>query len=152
MIIGQGTPAPDFELVDQNKSPYSSDNLKGQKSLVVFIPFPFSSVCESELCTIRDEHARLNDFDANVVVITCDTFFANKAWSEANDFHFPVLADFWPHGEVAKAYGAFNESVGVANRYTFVLDEDGVVQRVINTDELGVGREFDEYLEALDAI
>jgi peroxiredoxin len=75
-----------------------------------------------------------------------------KKWADENGFDFPVLSDFWPHGETAKAYGAFNESVGSANRYTFVLDPQGVVRQVVNTEALGVGREFDSYVEALSKI
>ncbi len=118
----------------------------------MFIPFPFTGTCESELCTIRDGYAHLNELDANVVVITCDTFAANKKWSDDNDFHFPVLSDFWPHGATAQAYGAFNEGLGVANRFTFVLDDAGIVRQVVSTESLGIAREFDAYVDALQAI
>lgn len=152
MSIAPGQAAPNFTLIDQNKKPVSLQDLGGRKSLIVFIPFPFTGVCEGELCTIRDRHADLRNFDANVVIITCDTFAANKKWAEDNAFAFPVLSDYWPHGEVCKRYGTFNENLGVSNRYTFVLDEDGVVRNVISTEALGIAREFDEYTEALAAI
>lgn len=147
-----GAPAPAFELRNTDKSPFSSDSLKGQKTLVVFIPFPFTGMCEDELCMLRDERVRLNEMDAQVVAISCDTPFANGAWAAQNGFEFPILSDFWPHGEVAKAYGAFNEMTGSANRYTFVLDADGIVRDIINTESLGVAREFEAYTEALTAI
>jgi peroxiredoxin len=152
MTLDVGTPAPAFELPDQERNPVSHQDLKGHKSLVVFIPFPFSGICESELCTIRDRLAALNDVDANVVVITVNNHFTNKKWSDENGFEFPVLADFWPHGDTARAYGAFNEKVGAANRITYVLDEDSVVRQVIDSGSLGTAREFDDYVEALDAI
>ena len=152
MSIAPGTPAPDFELVDQTRTMRTLADFKGKKTLVVFIPFAFSGTCEGELCYIRDHRAALNDLDANVVAISCDHYFANKAWAEANGFEFPVLSDYWPHGGIAQAYGAFNEKTGSANRFTFVLDEDGVVRNVINTESLGVAREFDEYTTALAAI
>ena len=147
-----GSPAPAFSLLDQSKNPVSSDSLMGQKGLVVFIPFPFTGNCEAELCMIRDRLADLNDLDANVVAITCDTVPANNHWSNENGFQFPVLSDFWPHGVTAQAYGAFNDKTGSANRYTFVLDADGVVRDVINTESLGITREFERYVEALEAI
>ena len=152
MTVAIGQPAPHFELPDQDRNPVSLDSLKGKKSLVVFIPFPFTGNCEAELCTIRDQRARLNDLDANVVAISCDTLFANKEWSDKNGFGFPVLSDYWPHGETAKAYGAFNEAVGAANRWTFVLDADGVIRDIVNTDSLGVTREFEAMAEALERI
>lgn len=151
-MIAPGQPAPSFQLLDQDKNPVSSDGLKGRKSLVVFIPFPFTGICEGELCTIRDRHAELKSFDANVVIVTCDTVPANKKWSDDNGFAFPVLSDYWPHGATSKAYGTFNDAVGVSNRFTFVLDEDGIVRNVISTEALGIAREFDEYTEALAAI
>jgi peroxiredoxin (alkyl hydroperoxide reductase subunit C) len=147
-----GSPAPDFSLPDPQKERMSPDDFKGRKTLVVFIPFPFTGNCSDELCTLRDHLAELNDLDANVVAISCDTLFANGVWSEQNGFGFPVLSDFWPHGETCRAYGAFNESTGSATRTTFVLDEGGVIREIIATGSLGITREYDAYVEALRRI
>ncbi|GBE25198.1 putative peroxiredoxin/MT2298 [bacterium BMS3Bbin02] len=149
MAATVGAPAPPFTLLAPDKSEVSLDDLKGKNALVVFIPFAFSGICTGELCAIRDSLSALNDLDTQVVAITCQTFFTNGAWSEKEGFTFPVLADYWPHGEVSKAYGVFNDAVGVANRYTFVLDAEGIVREIINTDSLGEGREFSAYTEAL---
>lgn len=146
------SPAPGFSLTDQNKNTVTLDDLKGKKSLVVFIPFPFTGICDDESCAIRDNLAALNDLDANVVVITCHAVPVTKKWSDENGFTFPVLSDFWPHGVVATAYGAFNESVGGANRMTFVLDEDGIVRSIIDSGSLGTAREFNAYVTALGEI
>ena len=150
MTVGQ--PAPAFELRDQDKNLVSSDSLKGSKSLVVFIPFPFTGICDNEACAIRDNLSSLNDLDAKVVIVTVHAVSVAKKWADENGFTFPVLSDYWPHGETAKAYGAFNEKLGMANRYTFVLDADAVVREVINTEALGIHREFDSYVEALGKI
>lgn len=147
-----GRHAPPFRLPDQAREPVTLDSLAGGNSLIVFIPFPFSRICGAELCTIRDNLAALGDLDANVVVITCDTHHANRRWSEEEGFGFAVLSDFWPHGEVTRAYGVFNEKIGAAERVTFVLDSEVVVRAVIASDSLGTAREFDEYLSALAAI
>jgi peroxiredoxin (alkyl hydroperoxide reductase subunit C) len=147
-----GSPAPSFELFDQDRNAVSSESLKGSKSLVVFIPFPYTGNCDNESCTIRDRLAALNEMGANVVIITVHAVPNNKKWSDDNDFNFPVLADYWPHGDVARAYGAFNEITGAADRYTFVLDADGIVREIVNTDSLKVIREFDSYVEALQRI
>ena len=147
-----GSPAPSFELSDQDKNPFSSESLKGSKSLVVFIPFPFTGLCDEEACAVRDNLARLNDLDAKVVIVTVHAVPVAKKWADENGFEFPVLSDFWPHGETAKAYGAFNDTVGAANRYTFVADADGVIREVINTEALSITREFDSYIEALAKI
>jgi peroxiredoxin len=149
MSITVGDRAPDFELFDQDANEVSRASLEGRKSLVVFIPFPFSGICEAELCSIRDNLARLNGMDANVVAISCDTRFVHKKWATDQGFEFPLLSDFWPHGETARAYGSFNEAKGVANRMTYVLDDAGVVREVIDSGSLGVAREMDAYVEAL---
>ena len=152
MSAAVGAPAPAFSLKNPAKEFVSLDDLKGRKTLVVFMPFPFTGNCNDEGCTLRDHLADLNDMDANVVIITCDTLFANGEWAKQNGFEFPVLSDFWPHGAVAQAYGAFNEDTGSANRITYVLDADGVVREIIDSGSLAVTREYDAYVEALSKI
>ncbi len=152
MAATVGLPAPFFSLTDQEKNTVTLDDLKGKKSVIVFIPFPFTGYCDDEGCAIRDQLATLNELDANVVVITCHAVPVAKKWSDENGFTFPVLSDFWPHGLVATAYGAFNEDVGGANRMTFVLDADGIVRSVIDSGSLGTPREFDHYMTALGQI
>lgn len=147
-----GNPAPAFELLDQDKNPVSLESLKGSKSLIVFIPFPFTGICDDEGCAIRDNLASLSDLDAKVVIITVHAVPVAKKWADEHGFDFPVLSDYWPHGETAKTYGAFNDERGAANRYTFVLDAAGVVREVINTESLGIAREFDAYTAALAKI
>ncbi len=147
-----GLPAPDFELRNQDKELISLDSLKGRKTLVVFIPFPFTGICDAEACMLRDSAGDYGDLDANVVVITTHAFSSNKQWADAYDIDYPILSDYWPHGAVATAYGTFNDAIGVAMRSTYVLDTDGVVRDIIATDALGVQREHDLYAEALAKI
>ena len=147
-----GNPAPAFELPDQNKNTVSLESLKGSKSIIVFIPFPFTGICDDESCTIRDNLSALKDLDAKVVIITVHALPVTHKWANDNGFEFPVLSDYWPHGATTQAYGAFNDERGAANRYTFVLDSDAVVREVINTESLGIAREFAAYTEALARI
>jgi peroxiredoxin len=149
MTLAVGTKAPAFELRDQDKNLVSLEDLKGTKSLIVFIPFPFTGNCEAELCAIRDNLADLNDVDAKVVAITCHAVATNAAWASQNAFHFPVLSDYWPHGSVTTAYDNFNDDLGCAMRTTYVLDADGIIRDVIKVDTLGERREFSAYTEAL---
>ncbi|MFO7548373.1 MAG: redoxin domain-containing protein [Acidimicrobiia bacterium] len=152
MTAQVGSPAPDFALVDQARNEVTLAELRGKKSLIVFIPSPFTGICDAEACALRDNLSSLRDLDANVVVITAHARPTNKKWAEEEGFGFPVLSDFWPHGAVASAYGAFNEALGVPNRVTYVLDADGVVREIIATDSLGTAREFAAYTEALTAL
>jgi peroxiredoxin len=147
-----GQPAPDFALIDQNKHRTTLEDFKGRKTLVVFIPFPFTGVCDAEGCAIRDGLGELEELDANVVVITAHSFATNAKWAEVNGFTFPILADYWPHGEVSRAYGTFNEDVGVATRSSYVLDADGIVRDIVATAELGVAREHEAQVRALASI
>lgn len=149
-VIGQ--PAPAFELADQEGNQVSLESLLGRKTLVKFIPFPFTGICEGELCDLRDNLSQLNAMDANVVVITCDTRPANAKWSSDNGFEFKILSDFWPHGEVAQAYGCFNDTIGVAMRATYVLDAQGIVHEIIATDSLREPRSIASYHESLAAL
>jgi peroxiredoxin len=152
MSLAVGSPAPSFSLLDQDKNTVTLADLRGNKSLIVFIPFPFTGICDAEGCALRDQIAMLNDVDANVVVITCHAVPVAKKWSDDNGFAFPVLSDFWPHGAIAAEYDAFNTSVGAANRVTAVLDADGIVRAIVDSGSLGTSREFAEYVAALSAI
>ena len=145
-----GQPAPDFTLPDQQNNKVSLSDFKGKKTLLVFIPFPFSGPCSTELCAIRDDYPELQQSgDNNIVVITCDQRHANRVWTEQNNFQFPILADYWPHGEVARKYGAFSEANGAATRMSFVIDADGVIRDIIKSDELLVPREHAAYARSL---
>jgi len=149
MPLEIGTPAPDFKLLNQNREPVSLDDLKGSRSVIVFIPFAFTRTCEGELCQIRDEYSLFNDSDARVVAITCNTLHANRVWSDQQGFHFDILSDFWPHGLVARKYDTFNEGYGYAERTTYFLDEEGTITAVTRSDQLGEARDFEDYRAAL---
>ncbi len=150
MTVQIGQPAPDFRLLDQHRNWVTLDDLKGKKTLLVFIPFPFTRTCTSELCELRDRLSELPD--VNVVAITTHAVPSNAAWAAAEGLTYPVLSDYWPHGRVSQAYGTFNDKLGVAMRSTFVLDAEGTVRDVIATDELGTAREYAAYEQALAAI
>lgn len=152
MTLAVGTPAPAFELIDQNKNSVSLEDLKGSKTLLVFIPFPFTGICDGEACAIRDGLGGLEALDANVVIITAHAVSTNAKWAEEYGFTFPILADYWPHGEVIRAYDNFNEDRGVAMRASYVLDEEGVIRNVIATESLGVAREYELQREALAGV
>ena len=151
MPLSVGDAAPDFTLPNIDREMVSLDDLKGSKSIVVFIPFPFTGVCSGEVCAIRDRMSELDGLDAGVAVITTTPLPSNKAWAEQNGIEYPVLSDFWPHGEVTRAYETFDEKVGAANRRSFVLDEDGTIRAIVETDTRAVAREFDEYVKALES-
>jgi peroxiredoxin len=77
---------------------------------------------------LRDELSEYSDSNVQVLGISVDSPFALKAWADQQGYKFPLLADFWPHGAVAQAYGVFNEKAGLAVRGTFLVDTTGVVR------------------------
>ncbi len=149
MTIEIGQPAPAFSLPDTNNEQVTLESLRGNKTLLVFIPFPFTSVCTGELCELQESLGQLEELGSNVVAITCDTRFANDAWAKQEGIEYPVLSDYWPHGETSRAYGVFNDSLGAAMRSTFVLNAHGTVTDVIRSEEILVARQFEDYLTAL---
>ncbi len=152
MPLPVGIPAPEFTLTNQNLERVSLSDLKGSKALLVFIPFAFTRVCQSELCQIRDSRTAFAEEGARVVAITCNTPHANAAWARDNGFEFDILSDFWPHGAVSRLYDTFDERLGYAARTTYVLDREGVIREVIASPELGEARPFDRYLPALHSL
>ena len=84
-----------------------------------------------------------------MLAISCDTRHAQRMWAEQQGFTFPVLSDFWPHGEVAQGLRRVQRALGCANRATFVLDKDGVVSSTFSSPDLGTPRAKAEYDAAL---
>ncbi|GAA3240752.1 peroxiredoxin [Pseudonocardia petroleophila] len=147
-----GTEAPDFTLKDQNKQEFTLSSFRGAKNvLVVFYPFAFSGVCTGELTAVREDLASFQNDDVQILAVSVDHSFALKAWADAEGYEFPLLADFWPHGEVARAYGVFNDSAGFALRGTFLVDKTGVV-RFAEVNGPGEARDQDAWRKALAAV
>jgi peroxiredoxin (alkyl hydroperoxide reductase subunit C) len=123
-----GTEAPDFTIKDQNNQEVLLSSFRGHRNvLVVFYPFAFSGICTGELGAVRDDLSSFQNADVQILALSVDHPFALKAWADAQGYDFPLLADFWPHGEVAKAYGVFNDGAGFALRGTFLVDKTGTV-------------------------
>src|SRR5579883_1215884 len=95
---------------------------------------------------------RFEGLDAQVVGISIDTKFANRAWAESmGGISYPLLCDFWPHGNVAKQYGVFDEKAGRSERAVFIIDKAGVV-RYIDVHDIGEQPDEQQILEALAKI
>ncbi|MFF2276210.1 peroxiredoxin [Agromyces sp. NPDC058126] len=152
MPLQIGAPAPDFELVDHLGRTARLAELRAEKSVVlVFFPLAFSRTCQGELGALRDDFAMFEDAGVRLVGISVDSKFALRAWAEEQGYGFPLLADFWPHGEVARAYDAFVEDRGYAARATFVIDEAGVIRAAFATPA-GEPRTIEQYRAALELL
>ena len=152
MALTIGQAAPDFTLMNQHGESVSLSSFKGKKNVVViFYPFAFSGICTGELCALRDDLASFENDNSELLAISCDPMYAQKAFAEQEGYKFGVLADFWPHGAAAKAYGVFNEERGCSIRGTFVIDKSGVLRwQVVNG--LGDARNLADYKAALAAL
>lgn len=142
--LAVGDKAPDFELRDQNNQRVSlSRLLETGKVLLVFFPMAFTGTCQGELGHIRDHFAQFENDDLHTVAVSVAAPPPHKVWASAQGFLFPLLADFWPHGEVARGFGVFNDLAGYANRGTFVIDRDGTIAF---SDQIGPGEARGEEL------
>jgi peroxiredoxin len=149
MSVEVGDLAPDFELQDQNRQPVRLSSYRGKKNVViVFYPLAFTNTCQGEMCAIRDSIADFDSDDVQTLAISVDSAATHKRWAEEQGYTFPLLADFWPHGEVAKSYGIFEEAFGIATRGTFIVDKEGkVAYKVVNA--IPDARDLDEYKKVL---
>lgn len=151
MILEPGALAPDFALVNQFGQTVRLAEIRAANPVtLVFFPLAFSGICQGELCELRDNFAMFQAADMQLVAVSVDSKHTLRAWGEAQSYDFPLLADFWPHGEVAAAYGAFDDAGGVARRATFVIGTDGVIRASFVTPR-GQARSLEQYREALAA-
>lgn len=147
-----GDPAPDFSLRDQNNEILTLSEYRGEKAvLVVFYPLAFTGICSGELTGIQAAHEAFNNDRVQVVTVSVDSVPAHKVFADQYGFDFPLLADFWPHGAVAAAYGCFDEVAGIATRGTFLVDRDGVI-RFAERFSPGHTRDARVWLDAVDAL
>ena len=131
MSVEVGAKAPDFTLPNQDREPVTlSEQLKSGPVVLAFFPAAFSSVCQKEMCTLRDSANALNSVKAKVFGVSVDTFFALKAWGDQNKLNFPLLSDF--NKDVIAKYGVVNPDMiglkNIAKRSVFVIDKSGVVR------------------------
>jgi peroxiredoxin (alkyl hydroperoxide reductase subunit C) len=147
--LGVGATAPDFTLPDQNGVETTLSAFRGSKNvLLVFYPFAFSGICTGELHAIRDDLGAFVGDDVQVLAISCDPVFSLRGWADLEGYFFPLLSDFWPHGEVSRAYGVFHGAGGNATRGTFLIDTEGIIRWTLHNPP-GEGRDFGEYRAAL---
>ena len=150
LIIGDE--APEFSLANQFGETVSLSDFRGKKPVVlVFYPLSFSGICTGELCEIRDNFDRFKNADVELLAVSVDSKYVQKQFAEHENYDFSVLADFWPHGDVAKKYGVFLEESGISNRATFVINKDGVLVAKFVTAP-GQARSLDEYDRALASL
>jgi peroxiredoxin len=152
MPIEIGQIAPDFALRDQDGQVRRlSDHLGTRHVVLVFYVLAFSGICAAELCELRDDPGVFANDTTATLAISVDSPYAAQVFAEQEGLSFPLLSDFWPHGEVARRYGVLNEERGFANRGTFIVDAQGTVRYAI-VNRPGEPRETEAYRKVLAAL
>ena len=148
MPVQLGTVAPDFDLPDQHGQRRRLSQLRGRNVLLVFFPLAFSGICTGELCELRDDLQAFDNEHTTTLAVPVDSPYANRVFADQEGLTFPLLSDFWPHGEVARLYEVFNRERGFADRGTFIIDRRGIV-RYRTVHRTGEPRDPDVYRKVL---
>lgn len=130
----------------------TDENLKGHWSIVCFYPADFSFVCPTELEDLQKEYPKLKELDVEVFSVSTDTHFTHKAWHDHSDaigkITYTMIAD--PSQKISRSFDVLDEESGLAQRGTFLIDPDGVIQAVeINAD--GIGRDASTLIDKVKA-
>ena len=156
MAVDIGKKAPDFRLHDTDRKERSLSEFNGKKVVLAFYPGAFTGVCTKEMCSFRDSLSKFNNVNAQVIGISVDPPFSNKAFADQNKLNFPVLSDY--NRQAVKAYDAYHENFIGLDRYTaakravFVIDRDGVVRYKWVSDNPSVEPNYDEVLKAVESL
>ena len=152
MALENDTQAPDFELANQFGEHVRLSDFRGVHPVaLVFFPLAFSSTCTTELCELRDNIALFANSSVKLLGISVDSKATLRAFAEAEGYDFPLLADFWPHGAIAKEYGVFLPEKGFANRASFLIDTRGIIRASFITAP-GEARSLAAYRAALEEL
>ncbi|HKH06061.1 MAG TPA: alkyl hydroperoxide reductase subunit C [Acidimicrobiales bacterium] len=137
----------DGEFVD-----VSDEDLRGKWSVVFFYPADFTFVCPTELGDLADNYAEFQRLGVEIYSVSTDTHFTHKAWHDTSDtigkIRYPMIGD--PTTAISQNFDVLRENEGLADRGTFVIDPDGIIQVVEITAE-GIGRNAVELLRKVKA-
>ncbi|MCX6137305.1 MAG: peroxiredoxin [Ignavibacteriales bacterium] len=154
MALATGSKAPQFTLFDTDRKQVSLSDFAGKKVVLVFYPGAFTGVCTKELCRFRDALADYNSLNAQVLAISVDGPFANKAFKDQNNITYPMLSDYTR--SISLAYGGIHQDFAGLAGYTaskravYVLDAAGTVTYAWVSDNPGVEPPYDEVKKAAD--
>ncbi len=126
-MIEPGTPAPDFVLSDQDGNQVSLADLRGRTTVLVFYPLDFSPVCTDQLNVYQEVLGELQEQGVELYGVSVDSAFSHKAFQRSLGISIPLLADFHPKGEVARAFGVYIGERGHSKRALVMIDPEGRV-------------------------
>src|SRR5580765_4019110 len=123
-----GTEAPDFALPSTPDQAVSLAEFRGQPVILAFYPEDWSPVCSDQLALYQQLLPEFQKFGAELVGISVDSVWSHLAFAKDRNLHFPLLADFEPKGEVARAYRVYRANDGTSERALYVIDAGGIVR------------------------
>ncbi len=130
----------------------SSDDIKGKWAVFFFYPADFTFVCPTELGDVADKYEELQSRGVEVFSVSTDTHFTHKAWHDASDtigkINYTMIGD--PTGEITRNFDCMRENMGLADRATFIVDPEGIIQAMEITAE-GIGRDADDLVRKVKA-
>lgn len=156
MPVDVGQSAPGFTLYDQDRQQRSLADFKGKSVVLAFYPGAFTGTCTTEMCTLRDSIDQFNSLNTQVLGISVDPPFAQKAWADQNNLNFPILSDFNRQAtnqyDVALPNLAGMEGYVACNRAVFIVDKDGVVRYRWISPSPANEPDYDEIRQNLDQL
>lgn len=148
--------APDFALTDTEGNKVTKQDMleKGGSSLILFFPLAYTSVCTTELCSMRDNLSNYEKLDTNIYAVSVDSFFTLREFGKSQNLNFPLLSDF--NKEVSKAFGSFYEDFlgmkGIAMRSAFIMNAEGTIVYEEVNDDAGQLPDFEKIAAKLSEI
>jgi peroxiredoxin len=146
-----GTPAPDFELKSTPDQTVRLSDFRGRPAILAFYPADWSPVCTDQMALYNEILPAFEQFHATLFGISIDHAWCHMAFARSRNLHFPLLADFHPKGEVAQAYGVYDERIGMSERALFVIDGEGAIHWSY-VSPIGVNPGADGILTALESL
>jgi peroxiredoxin len=145
-------PAIDFTLPNADAKPVKLSDYRGKNVVLAFYPADWSPVCTSEMSLIQETLDAIHSYNAEVVGVSIDHVYSHRAWAERQHLTFPLLSDFWPHGEVARQYGVFRENDGISERALFFIDEFGTIRDSWVSEDPAIAPGLNIIFDALEQI
>lgn len=148
--IELGETAREFSLRDQNEEEVKLSDFDGKKVLLSFHPLAWTEVCKNQMQSLEENYGRFKDLNTVPLGISVDPVPTKKAWAkEIGLDKTKILADFWPHGEVAKKYGIFLEDKGISERANILINEERKIEfvEIYDIHELP---DIDEVIEKIE--
>lgn len=150
-MLAVGTPAPEFELNSTPDQKLKLSELKGKKVILAFYPADWSPVCGDQMGLYNETLRFFKKHNAELIGISVDSKWCHLAFSQDRKFHFPLLADFEPKGEVARLYDVYDAKEGETQRALYVIDEEGII-RWSYLSPVGMNPGADGILNALEEL